>query len=115
LSQIFFEEGQKAVYRIGNLRKFFKVHNISFAEIPFDKKGIQRFSELMESFELRRGFDFGQEYLANLSRDIKGEHDSRRLGNFSEKAIRYKSSLFMIESFMPAITQKSKQELGITY
>jgi hypothetical protein len=35
--------------------------------------------------------------------------------NFSEKAIKYKSSLFMIEPFMPGITKKSKQELGITY
>jgi valyl-tRNA synthetase len=115
LSQTFFEEGQKAVYRIGNLRKFFKTHKVSFAETQLDENNTQRFSELMENLELGRGFDIGQEYITNLSRSIKEEHDSRRLGNFSEKAIKYKSSLFMIEPFMPEITKKSKQELGITY
>ena len=69
----------------------------------------------MENMSLRRGFDIGQEYLSSLSRDIKEEHDSRRLSNFSEKARRYKSALFMIEPFMPEITQKSKLELGIIY
>ncbi len=115
LSQTFFEEGQKAVYRVGNLRKFFKTHGVSFEGIHLDEDIVQHFLELMENMSLRRGFDIGQEYLSSLSRDIKEEHDSRRLSNFSEKARRYKSALFMIEPFMPEITQKSKLELGIVY
>ncbi len=115
LSQTFFDEGQKAVYRIGNLRKFFRTHDVPFSEIQIDEPAIQSFSELMENLELRKGFDMGQEYLVNLSKNIKEEHDSRTLGNFIEKARIYKSALFMIEPFMPEITQISKKELKIIY
>jgi len=115
LSQNFFREGQKAVYRIGNLRKFFKSHNISFTGVPFNDPPIKIFSKLMEDLELRKGFDFGQEYLSRLSKDIKMEHDSNNLGNFPEKAKKYKSAVFMIEPFMPEIIEKSKRKLNIKY
>lgn len=115
LSKNFFEEGQKTVYRISNLKKFFKIHNITFSEINLDKQTIRNFYRLMENLELRGGFDFGQKYLSQLSRDIKEEHDSRKLGKFLEKAIRYKTAIFMIEPFMPEITGKSRKELSIRY
>lgn len=115
LSQNFFEDGQKAVYRIGNLRKFFKTHNVDFSEIPFNEQIIKTYFGLMEDLDLRRSFDFGQEYLSELSKDIKLEHDSKNLGNFPQKAIRYKTAILMAEPFMPEITKKSKEELNINY
>ena len=115
LSKIFFEEGQKAVYKVGNLKRFFKMHNVDFSEIPLNEQVIKKYFELMEGLELRKSFDFGQGYISELSKDIKFEHDSRDLGNFLQKAIRYKTAIFMIEPFMPEITKKSKEELNIKY
>lgn len=115
LSNNLFKDGQKAVYKIGNLRKFFKSHNIDFKDISFNQNLFEHFSELMGNMELRKAFDLGQTYLNQLSLDIKKEHDSHSLNNFLEKAERYKTIIYMTESFMPEIAEKSKKELDIAY
>jgi len=108
----FLKEGQNSVYRIGNLRKFFLSHNVSFGNIPLDERVIAEYSRSMDHFDLKKAFDFSQLYLQELSRQIKKEHDERKLSGFREKAVKYKTGTFMAYPFMPEICTKSKELLN---
>lgn len=103
----FLDEGQYAVYRIGNLRKFFVKHKISFENLPMNNYILENYFNKMEQFNLKGGFDIGKSNLQILSKKIKQEHDTHSLSNFKEKAIQYKTGIFMMYPFMPEICSKS--------
>ncbi len=108
----FLDEGQSAVYRIGNLRKFFLKHNVSFQDLPVDDSALKYYLNKMDQFNLKGGFDISQDVLQRLSKKIKQEHDAHVLSSFKEKAIQYKTGVFMAYPFMPEICSVSIDNLG---
>lgn len=110
----FLEGGQKFVYKIGNLRKFFKQRDFHLTEYALKKDVTDGYCSLMDDFDLNNAFFYSEAYLTGLSIKIKKEHDSRSLRDIESKATEYKTALFMLEPFLPKIVEKSKEELFIT-
>jgi len=108
----FLSEGQKTVYRIGNLRKFFMGKQVIFPN-GIEEKFTEEYKSSMHELNLRRAFDIARISLTELSRTIKSEYDNGSVRDLPEKAKWYLAAVYMAYPFMPEITKKSKEVLGL--
>ncbi|TSC86810.1 MAG: isoleucyl-tRNA synthetase [Microgenomates group bacterium Gr01-1014_16] len=104
------EYGQKFIYKIGNLRKLFKLNNINLAETPLDEAFFSKYQRLMERFDYKLAFTLTEKYLSTISSDVARGRESGMV-DMQDKSIRYKTAILALQPFLPNITGQSIAEL----
>ncbi len=104
------KSGQKFIYKIGNLRKFFVSNRKDLKNTPYDEDLLSRYRLLMEKFEFKHAFAVAEEYLSRISSDIVIERDSGAI-DIDNKATRYKTAIRMLQPFLPTIVDRTILEL----
>lgn len=107
--------GQKFIYKVGNLRKFFKENNCKFSDLKPDINVLKTFINYMSHYDLKSAFLWAESYLKDLSSKIKTENDNKIEHDlFIEQQI-YTNALWALEPFLPTIVKKSKEDLGLIF
>lgn len=104
------KSGQKFIYKIGNLRKFFTSSKLNLRNYSCDSKLMSDYQALMDKFEYKHTFSVAEEFLNKISSDIANERDSGRV-DIDDKAVRYKTTIKMLEPFLPTIVNQTVTEL----
>lgn len=105
--------GQKFVYKVGNLRKFFATNGHLLSGVQIDKRSLAPYIKFMGHYDFKSAFSWIEDYLGNLSRRIKNENDQKLIHDLDEESQIYANALWALKPFMPAIVEKSEKELGL--
>lgn len=102
--------GQKFIYKIGNLRKFFTSSKLNLRNYQCDLTLMSKYQTLMDKFEYKHAFSIAEEFLNQTSSDIANERNGSGVG-LDDKAVRYKTAVKMLEPFLPTIVNQTVTEL----
>jgi len=99
------KRGQKLVYKIGNLGRFFESRKFEWQNLQPDENILTDYVKLMNRESINSSLSLAEKYLVNLSAEIKRGHDSNEKFDLIENGRRFRAATTMLEPFLPTIVE----------
>ncbi len=113
LNLTFIEGGRKLVFKVGNLRRFFKNKGFDFTDYQTDPDTLSDYCRFMSNFDLKSALIWAESYVKEISDSINIKKTNSPNPNWTAEARMYVNALWALRPFIPHVVEKSIAELGI--